>query len=121
MKSFLEGFMSIFDWMFPKYKNYDELSEEVDCRLQNLYDKMNWGKYENPLKKQDDLANIIKNELVEHLKIVVFPPGCDLGDIANEIGILIGKYCDDEKVGYEARNFVTGFRHGVSLAKGTHQ
>jgi hypothetical protein len=56
MKSFLKGFMSLFDWVFPS-KNYEESSEELDDQMQELYDKMGWGKYENPLrhKKMNEL------------------------------------------------------------------
>jgi hypothetical protein len=34
--SFLNGFLSLFDWMFPK---------TLDDSMQELYDKMGWGKY----------------------------------------------------------------------------
>ena len=34
--SFLKGFTSLFDWMFPK---------TLDESMQELYDKMNWGTY----------------------------------------------------------------------------
>lgn len=53
MNSFLKGFLSLFDWMIPPYKNYDEFSQELDDKMQDLYDKMGWGKYENPLKKNE--------------------------------------------------------------------
>lgn len=36
MNSFLKGFTSLFDWMFPK---------TLDESMQQLYDKMNWGTY----------------------------------------------------------------------------
>jgi hypothetical protein len=41
----------------------------------------------------------------------------DLSDIGNEIGIVIGKYTDDENT---IEDFISGLRHGVSLANGTH-
>jgi hypothetical protein len=47
--SFLKGFMSLFDWMTPKYKNYDEFVEEFDENMQDFYEKNGWGKYQNPL------------------------------------------------------------------------
>ncbi len=47
--SFLKGFLSLFDWMFPP-KTYQELTEELDGQMQDLYTKMNWGQYQNPLK-----------------------------------------------------------------------
>ena len=42
----------------------------------------------------------------------------DLSDIGNEIGIVIGKYTDDENT---VEDFVRGVKHGVSLANGTHK
>jgi hypothetical protein len=48
--SLLNGFLSLFDWMFPS-KNYQELSEELDEKMQDLYDKNRWGKYTNPLTR----------------------------------------------------------------------
>lgn len=45
--SFLKGFFSLFDWMSPK--TLDASLEGLDESLQHLYDKMNWGKYHNPM------------------------------------------------------------------------
>lgn len=47
--SFLKGFNSLFDWMFPK--TLKEYNEQLDERMQNLYDKMGWGSYKNPLTR----------------------------------------------------------------------
>jgi hypothetical protein len=49
MNSFLKGFTSLFDWMFPA-NTYQELSNDLDDRMQELYDRHNFGKYNNPLK-----------------------------------------------------------------------
>lgn len=43
----------------------------------------------------------------------------DMSDVGNEIGIAIGKFIS-EKQGYELQDFLSGIKHGVSLAKGTH-
>jgi hypothetical protein len=40
MNGFLKGFMSLFDWMSPR---------SLDEQMQDLYDKMGWGKYNNPM------------------------------------------------------------------------
>jgi len=42
---------------------------------------------------------------------------CDLADVGNEIGIVIGKYTDDNNT---IEDFISGLRHGVSLSNGTH-
>lgn len=44
--SFYKGFLSLFDWMFPK--TLEEQFEDLDNSMQKLYDKMGWGKYNNP-------------------------------------------------------------------------
>jgi len=41
--SFLKGFFSLFDWMSPK--TLEESFEDLDNSMQNLYDRMGWGKY----------------------------------------------------------------------------
>jgi hypothetical protein len=41
--SFLKGFTSLFDWMFPK--TLEEQFEDLDNSMQNLYTRMGWGKY----------------------------------------------------------------------------
>lgn len=46
--SFWESFAKIFN-LFPSSKSYDEISEELDNKMQNLYDRMGWGVYKNPL------------------------------------------------------------------------
>jgi len=43
MNSFLKGFTSLFDWMFPQ--SYQEMSDDLDEKMQDLYDKNGWGKY----------------------------------------------------------------------------
>jgi hypothetical protein len=43
MNSFLKGFLNLFDWMFPK--TLEEQLEDLDDSMQNLYDRMGWGKY----------------------------------------------------------------------------
>lgn len=63
----------------------------------------------------------IASELIEHLqKTTRLPPGCDLGDLGNEIGVAIGKYVDKDKMGFKLESFLSGVKHGVSLVDGTH-
>ena len=44
----------------------------------------------------------------------------DLSDIGNEIGIILGKYIEEDKLGYELEDFINGIKHGISLTDGTH-
>jgi len=39
----------------------------------------------------------------------------DIGDVGNEIGIVIGKYNKDD-----VEDFIMGLKHGISLSDGTH-
>ena len=43
----------------------------------------------------------------------------DLGDIGNEIGIVVAKYFSNG-LGYEKEDFFSGLKHGISLTDGTH-
>jgi len=43
----------------------------------------------------------------------------DISDIGNEIGIAIGSFIED-MTEEEINDFISGFRHGVSLTNGTH-
>ena len=43
----------------------------------------------------------------------------DISDIGNEIGIAIGSFIED-MTEEEIDDFISGFRHGVSLTNGTH-
>jgi hypothetical protein len=61
----------------------------------------------------------IKQEIIEQLNKAEY--NGDLGDIGNEIGIIIGKYLSaDKNPGYEFDDFIHGVKHGISLTNGTH-
>lgn len=64
------------------------------------------------------MKEIIK-EIIDQLNSVKYEGG-DLSDIGNEIGIVLGKYIEEEKLGYELSSFIHGIKHGISLTKGTH-
>lgn len=44
----------------------------------------------------------------------------DLSDLGNEIGVTIGDYITNDKIGYEKDDFIIGFDHGISIIYGTH-
>lgn len=54
--SFLKGFTNLFDWMFPK--TYQEMSDDLDNQMQELYDRNGWGKYNNPLQGYQNAVDI---------------------------------------------------------------
>ncbi len=64
----------------------------------------------------ENLKNII-NSLVHELENI--PTMCDIGDIGNTIGIIIGENISD-KPGYDKESFMSGLKHGFSLIDGTH-
>jgi hypothetical protein len=39
----------------------------------------------------------------------------DLSDIGNEVGLAIGKYISEKRMGYEYSSFIHGFNHGIEL------
>ena len=57
-------------------------------------------------------------EIVDQLNSVKYEG--DLSDIGNEIGIVLAKYIDENKIGYELDSFIHGIEHGISLTNGTH-
>jgi hypothetical protein len=54
--SLLKGFISLFDWMFPP-KTYQELSDDLDEKMQELYDSCGWGTYNNPLNHTRSISS----------------------------------------------------------------
>ena len=68
MNSFLKGFFSLFHWMNPK--TLDESMDDLDNSMQNLYDRMDWGKYNNPCSAYNtasDLTRSIKKDTIEEV------------------------------------------------------
>ena len=59
------------------------------------------------------------SELSENLLYVKYDNG-DLGDVGNEIGIIVAKWIDNNKLGYDKEDFIHGIKHGISLIDGTH-
>jgi len=55
--SFWESFISIFN-LFPSSKTYDETTENLDRKMQDLYDRMGWGKYNYPTTAYNAAADI---------------------------------------------------------------
>ena len=39
----------------------------------------------------------------------------DLSDIGNEVGLVIGKYISEKRMGYEYSSFIHGINHGIEL------
>jgi hypothetical protein len=63
----------------------------------------------------------VVSDVIERLqKTPKLPVGCDLSDLGNEIGMAIGKYVNETKLGFEIESFIAGVKHGVSLIDGTH-
>jgi hypothetical protein len=61
----------------------------------------------------------ITEELSTVLQNLHYQSG-DMSDIGNEIGIVIAKYFNKNKLGFELEDFMTGLKHGISLTDGTH-
>lgn len=83
--SFVKEFMSLFDW-FSISKSYTQMSNDLDNSMVNLYDKMGWGSYSNPLKTtyifkpdigiitlKEDMENTIYSSNVSNIKQSIDP------------------------------------------------
>lgn len=44
----------------------------------------------------------------------------DLSDLGNNIGLSIGHYVNSERLGYEKDDFISGFKHGISIIDNIH-
>jgi hypothetical protein len=58
-------------------------------------------------------------EISERLSDLPYENG-DIGDIGNEIGVILGKYMKENSFGWEKEDFISGLNHGISIANGTH-
>lgn len=76
MNSFWKSFVSIFN-LFPGSKTYCEQKDELDNQMQDLYDRMGWGKYNNPCAAYNTASDLTRsissnewNNMVENNKTV---------------------------------------------------
>jgi len=59
----------------------------------------------------------IKKELIDFIN--ESEVDTDFTDLGNTIGIIIGKYTNDE-MGFDKDSFIQGIKHGISLSDGNH-
>ncbi len=69
------------------------------------------------MEQQTDFQEILKLMTLK-LNNVSYNNG-DISDIGNEVGLAIGSILEN-MTNEEIDDFVSGFRHGVSLTNGTH-
>jgi hypothetical protein len=69
------------------------------------------------MEQQTDFQEILKLMTLK-LNNVSYNNG-DISDIGNEVGLAIGSILEN-MTDEEIDDFVSGFRHGVSLTNGTH-
>jgi hypothetical protein len=67
------------------------------------------------LQNNGDDYNIIKIGLDIYIKF-----NGDLSDLGNDIGLNIGEYINNNVLGYEIEDFISGLYHGVSIIDGSH-
>ena len=69
------------------------------------------------MERQIDFKKVITDISVK-LPAIPYDNG-DISDIGNEIGIAVGIVIEN-MTEEEINDFISGFRHGVSLTNGTH-
>lgn len=69
------------------------------------------------MEQQTDFQEVLKYMTLK-LNNVSYNNG-DISDIGNEVGLAIGSILEN-MTDEEIDDFVSGFRHGVSLTNGTH-
>jgi len=65
----------------------------------------------------EDFNKVIQRLIIQ-LEMISYKG--DLSDIGNEIGVVIGKHIEKNKMGCELEDFMHGIKHGISLVDGTH-
>jgi hypothetical protein len=70
---------------------------------------------ERLLQNNGDEYNIIKIGLDVYIKF-----NGDLSDLGNDIGLNIGEYINENELGYEKDDLISGIQHGVSIIDGSH-
>ena len=56
MNNFWKGFSNLFDWMIPRTTK--EQLDDLDNSMQDLYDRMGWGKYNSPIAAYNTATDI---------------------------------------------------------------
>jgi hypothetical protein len=69
------------------------------------------------MERQIDFKKVITDISVK-LPTIPYDNG-DISDIGNEIGLAVGSILENITQ-QEINDFISGFRHGVSLTNGTH-
>ena len=67
------------------------------------------------LRNNGDEYNIIKIGQDVYIKF-----NGDLSDLGNDIGLNIGEYINNDVLGYDKDDFISGLNHGVSIIDGSH-
>lgn len=72
-----------------------------------------------------ELSSEIMMDIVGELAIAMTkknePLVTDINDIGNLVGIAVGRHIAKLKDhGYDSTDFISGFKHGISLMDGTH-
>lgn len=97
--------------------------EEIDINQNSVAFK---GKYH--FLNSDDFNKLCerllhKNNDINIIKIgrdVFIKFNGDLSDLGNDIGLNIGDYINDDKLGYEKDDLISGINHGISIIDGSH-
>lgn len=69
------------------------------------------------MEEQQNYKKIAKDLIASLVETLDKPTYCsaDISDIGNEVGIIVGKYIDENIMGYEYSSFIHGIEHGLSF------
>lgn len=71
--------------------------------------------------RNDKIFDKIIGQIIKDLESIHYKG--DLSDIGNEIGVSVGRIISNtkiEEIGFGSDDFISGFKHGISLTDGTH-
>jgi len=68
------------------------------------------------LKKGEAMQDRLLKTIIEYRD-----NGClDLGDIGDDVGVVLGEFISRDSLGWDVDDFVWGVYHGISKIDGTH-
>lgn len=106
------------------YTTYLYSNQQIENNLEYFEKSMKMGlsPYKALLFFQDHLEDDVEKFKAEiNGQLSKSTRTTDLSDLGNEIGIIVGKYLSDDKMGFKKEDFISGIKHGISLIDGTHE
>jgi hypothetical protein len=116
---------SLTNWLEEKRMTNNKAREYTSPLIEELLNEVTPEEMEQTLIEMENIdrefnktkLNYIANTLKEAVNRMEYTG--DISDLGNEIGIIVG-HAYENMTEENINDFISGFRHGVSLTNGTH-